>query len=135
MVPYHIYFEIHKFIGNEFIFMSICECPKKPVECVLGGKNSGRIFWLVDRCCLYLNLRPGNKGKIFAFQLKYIGDLRPGDVFLDSHPILIGKRHYFTRTMGIQYCIDNHYMVVKSCLLYTSPSPRDKRQSRMPSSA
>ena len=26
-------------------------------------------------------------------------------------------------------------LVVKSCLLYTSPSPRDKRQSRMPSSA
>ena len=24
---------------------------------------------------------------------------------------------------------------VKDCLLYTSPSPRDKRQSRMPSSA
>ena len=29
------------------------------------------------------------------------------------------------------------YIIVKnsSCLLYTSPSPRDKRQSRMPSSA
>ena len=26
-------------------------------------------------------------------------------------------------------------MVINSCLLYTSPSPRDKRQSRMPSSA
>ncbi len=26
-------------------------------------------------------------------------------------------------------------LVVQSCLLYTSPSPRDKRQSRMPSSA
>ena len=25
--------------------------------------------------------------------------------------------------------------IVHSCLLYTSPSPRDKRQSRMPSSA
>ena len=25
--------------------------------------------------------------------------------------------------------------VIHSCLLYTSPSPRDKRQSRMPSSA
>ena len=25
--------------------------------------------------------------------------------------------------------------IVKPCLLYTSPSPRDKRQSRMPSSA
>ena len=27
------------------------------------------------------------------------------------------------------------YNVAKPCLLYTSPSPRDKRQSRMPSSA
>ena len=27
------------------------------------------------------------------------------------------------------------YQLVNSCLLYTSPSPRDKRQSRMPSSA
>ena len=26
-------------------------------------------------------------------------------------------------------------MKIKCCLLYTSPSPRDKRQSRMPSSA
>ena len=25
--------------------------------------------------------------------------------------------------------------IIKICLLYTSPSPRDKRQSRMPSSA
>ena len=33
---------------------------------------------------------------------------------------------------------ENNYpgdMMVKVCLLYTSPSPRDKRQSRMPSSA
>ena len=28
-----------------------------------------------------------------------------------------------------------HVGHAKSCLLYTSPSPRDKRQSRMPSSA
>ena len=27
------------------------------------------------------------------------------------------------------------YLKAKNCLLYTSPSPRDKRQSRMPSSA
>ena len=31
--------------------------------------------------------------------------------------------------------ICNHCPYVKACLLYTSPSPRDKRQSRMPSSA
>ena len=27
------------------------------------------------------------------------------------------------------------FKYIKRCLLYTSPSPRDKRQSRMPSSA
>ena len=32
----------------------------------------------------------------------------------------------------LHFIIDNNYW---NCLLYTSPSPRDKRQSRMPSSA
>ena len=31
--------------------------------------------------------------------------------------------------------LDEKANVFKTCLLYTSPSPRDKRQSRMPSSA
>ena len=31
--------------------------------------------------------------------------------------------------------VDIDQKSVKVCLLYTSPSPRDKRQSRMPSSA
>ena len=35
--------------------------------------------------------------------------------------------HYRRKQLALQY----YY----SCLLYTSPSPRDKRQSRMPSSA
>ena len=38
----------------------------------------------------------------------------------------------------LQLCVDEGLVTVamaKSCLLYTSPSPRDKRQSRMPSSA
>ena len=34
--------------------------------------------------------------------------------------------------MDIMPMSDGHVLV---CLLYTSPSPRDKRQSRMPSSA
>ena len=29
----------------------------------------------------------------------------------------------------------SHSILLQPCLLYTSPSPRDKRQSRMPSSA
>ena len=31
--------------------------------------------------------------------------------------------------------LSDHYAALCCCLLYTSPSPRDKRQSRMPSSA
>ena len=31
--------------------------------------------------------------------------------------------------------VDNMYLQVKHCLLYTSPSPRDLSTSRMPSSA
>ena len=35
----------------------------------------------------------------------------------------------------LKHDIPAHYDKVHTCLLYTSPSPRDKRQSRMPSSA
>ena len=35
-------------------------------------------------------------------------------------------------SMILTYMVD---IISKTCLLYTSPSPRDKRQSRMPSSA
>ena len=31
--------------------------------------------------------------------------------------------------------VESDAILLKTCLLYTSPSPRDKRQSRMPSSA
>ena len=34
-----------------------------------------------------------------------------------------------------QNCVDVSPEILELCLLYTSPSPRDKRQSRMPSSA
>ena len=36
---------------------------------------------------------------------------------------------------GCQRMLDCGIIQTDSCLLYTSPSPRDKRQSRMPSSA
>ena len=46
----------------------------------------------------------------------------------------------FTHLKNAQPVSFGHYLMAyvemcKSCLLYTSPSPRDKRQSRMPSSA
>ena len=36
---------------------------------------------------------------------------------------------------NVRFSGTDNYEDIKDCLLYTSPSPRDKRQSRMPSSA
>ena len=42
------------------------------------------------------------------------------------------EKNIQAKTNGIEL---NPELTRKACLLYTSPSPRDKRQSRMPSSA
>ena len=41
----------------------------------------------------------------------------------------------FTEYVGQVRVVENIDLMVKSCLLYTSPSPRDGLLSRMPSSA
>ena len=46
----------------------------------------------------------------------------------------ISLRLFYIRELVKENKITTHYQYI-SCLLYTSPSPRDKRQSRMPSSA
>ena len=38
-------------------------------------------------------------------------------------------------SLGSVQAINCDYITVNSCLLYTSPSPRDRQKSRMPSSA
>ena len=47
----------------------------------------------------------------------------------------IGKRTIFNRLGPLCNPAEVKYMLLGSCLLYTSPSPRDQRGSRMPSSA
>ena len=50
-----------------------------------------------------------------------------------------GRGRYLNEESVPSVLIDNslaeHFDLAGTCLLYTSPSPRDKRQSRMPSSA
>ena len=51
---------------------------------------------------------------------------------MPSNEVLQEKWGPLLNYEGIDPIKDAHR---KACLLYTSPSPRDKRQSRMPSSA
>ena len=66
---------------------------------------------------------------------QYKKGLKAADLVLKKHP-----EHGETLAMKglVLNCLDRKteaYDHVKNCLLYTSPSPRDRRQSRMPSSA
>ena len=62
-----------------------------------------------------------NSSFMYDIAIKHAKDLLPGFLALIADPPQ--SRYHFTG--------DNHI----SCLLYTSPSPRDRQRSRMPSSA
>ena len=49
---------------------------------------------------------------------------------IHTHPALVAENPVLGKLITDDLQYDS-----RSCLLYTSPSPRDKRQSRMPSSA
>ena len=49
---------------------------------------------------------------------------------------LVGRSFKYHRPRGFFGAgVDEPYAIVQICLLYTSPSPRDRTRSRMPSSA
>ena len=57
-------------------------------------------------------------------------------IYLDEFSWFMNKeRAAVFREVGVEYMDENFWDQNYNCLLYTSPSPRDKRQSRMPSSA
>ena len=58
--------------------------------------------------------------------IKATGDI-PGDCSYEK----MSKKNYKGKTLKI----NTHAIPVMGCLLYTSPSPRDRSLSRMPSSA
>ena len=68
-------------------------------------KSSGNNFIIVDN--------RDRKYKVTGEQIKFLCDFKNG---IGSDGLIIINQS-------------------RNCLLYTSPSPRDKRQSRMPSSA
>ena len=72
---------------------------------------------------------------IFTAANVYLG-LKVGLTFATSIPAAVISMAVLRRFKGHNIKENNIVQTIASaCLLYTSPSPRDKRQSRMPSSA
>ena len=72
---------------------------------------------------------PGGKSRACKKMEPFFPDLRDYDVYYE--PFLGGG----SVALHITKKYPNLKIVVNDCLLYTSPSPRDERLSRMPSSA
>ena len=77
-----------------------------------------------------LYIVPTPIGNMEDITLRAIETLKNSDIILaeDTRHAKKLLKHYNILTKVNSYHLNN-------CLLYTSPSPRDKRQSRMPSSA
>ena len=74
----------------------------------------------------------------FAYLLtSIILSLSPGSGAINTMTTSInhGYRGAAASIAGLQTGLTIHIVLVGVCLLYTSPSPRDMRRSRMPSSA
>ena len=91
------------------------------------------------RCCSRAN-QPKWSGLLNSLNQKSIGFLdrsgcQPEEIFARRAAIRGSPSVVWRTSFGGQRWVGMANQRTIGCLLYTSPSPRDKRQSRMPSSA
>ena len=86
-------------------------------------------------------LKRSRSNKIMALQQKISAEKNKNKIGSEVKVLIdrVDSNNYYGRTEQDSPEVDNEVIIPSKemhlCLLYTSPSPRDKRQSRMPSSA
>ena len=103
-------------------------------EFVLGGilldpDAIGRIADLVQADAFYIS----SQREIYKTALMLHSQGKPTD--LTAMSAWLADTNSLEKVGGNNRLVELVERVTSTCLLYTSPSPRDKRQSRMPSSA
>ena len=100
----------------------LCDAPQKWYETLIDFlKNHLQgVASEVDKGCYYWTGK-GNKSTFKKKVVKNVEDLKKS-----KPPLMVNRDELEAAVYGV---------VTIHCLLYTSPSPRDQRGSRMPSSA
>ena len=68
-----------------------------------------------------------------AVNTNYVDETNPGDLMDKAIKSMLGSLDPYTVYFNEQDVVN--FKINNTCLLYTSPSPRDRTRSRMPSSA
>ena len=89
-----------------------------------ANENSGKRFSMPDRRKGYIQKATIGDHKVYLHTGEY-EDGKIGEIFIDT-----SKEGELVKAL-----MNNFAIAVSLCLLYTSPSPRDRQKSRMPSSA
>ena len=80
------------------------------------------------------SIKTGNGYKNLGFNLG-VNYMKIGDRHTPSYSLTNSGKEEKAFNFGFHYHLKNFDIKLYYCLLYTSPSPRDQRGSRMPSSA
>ena len=107
----------------------VCQATPKP----LGEINSELPTWLIELINQLLHKepdqRPGSAADIAVFLEQHLARIQHPESGIE--PVLSAPRAATTSTQTTEPQTE----LAADCLLYTSPSPRDRQKSRMPSSA
>ena len=110
------------FASSTRAYLELCEVKDPSV------KKEGSVVLSLS---LYTGPSKDSRGRAQKRHRLVIGGVGVPELFLTGDTKVMLWTH--TQVMLVVQIAD--FITLKICLLYTSPSPRDKRQSRMPSSA
>ena len=118
--------------------------------CILCNEGAKMVLFVTGRChrsCWYCPLSTERKGKdvVFANERKIDSPDQIiamaesmsalGTGITGGEPLLCLDRVTEYARLLKKHFGQDHHIHLYTCLLYTSPSPRDRQKSRMPSSA